>query len=161
MNLSDRIALFRDGRIEQVGTPEQLYQAPETLFAARFLGDSNVFELGAGATGGDIAWGGRHWVVDPGTVAAHPGVRERAAVVVRPEDVGITRTSEDVPTGANWVEARVRDLEFMGSYRTAVLGLGAVGAPGRARIPASEAGLSIGEDVHMWWRPERQRLVAA
>src|SRR5690606_37379639 len=45
MSLSDRIALFRDGRIEQIGTPEQLYGAPESLFTARFLGDSNVFEL--------------------------------------------------------------------------------------------------------------------
>ncbi|WP_448811017.1 ABC transporter ATP-binding protein [Agromyces bauzanensis] len=161
MNLSDRIALFRDGRIEQIGTPEHLYQAPETLFAARFLGDSNVFELGAGAAGGSVAWGGREWVVDPATVAAHPGVRERSAVVVRPEDISIARTSEGVPSGVNSVDAVVRDLEFMGSYRTLVLGLGAADTPGTARVPAFEAGLTIGEHVSVWWRPERQRVVAA
>lgn len=161
MNLSDRIALFRDGRIEQVGTPEQLYQAPETLFAARFLGDSNVFELEAGATGRTVSWGGREWVVDAATVAPHPGVTERSAVVVRPEDVSIARTPDEVPPGVNAADAVVRDLEFMGSYRTLVLGLGDAGIPGAARVPAFESGPSIGERVRVWWRPERQRVVAA
>lgn len=161
MNLSDRIALFHDGRIEQIGTPEDLYRAPETLFAARFLGDSNVFELGTGVSGGRVAWGGREWAVDPATVAMHPDVRQRAAVMVRPEDVSIARRADDVPSGANSVVAAVRDLEFMGSYRTLVLGLGSAGVPGTARIPAFDAGLSIGEQVWMWWRPERQRVVAA
>lgn len=41
--LSDRIAVFNDGRIEQVGTPEELYERPATLFVAQFLGESNVF----------------------------------------------------------------------------------------------------------------------
>jgi len=93
MNLSDRIALFNTGRIEQVGTPEQLYRAPETLFTARFLGDSNVFELDGGATGTSAGWDGETWAVDADTVATHPGVRTRGAVVVRPEDVEIVRSA--------------------------------------------------------------------
>ncbi|GMA90999.1 hypothetical protein GCM10025869_15280 [Homoserinibacter gongjuensis] len=57
MNLSDRIALFNQGHIEQVGSPEELYRRPETLFTARFLGDSNVFELAGERMA--HAWAGR------------------------------------------------------------------------------------------------------
>ncbi len=161
MNLSDRIALFNQGRIEQVGSPEQLYRHPETLFTARFLGDSNVFELDGGATGSRVGWGGREWAVDPATVAAHPGVRNRAAVVVRPEDLRIARTDAEVPSGENAVVARVVDVEYMGSYRTAMLALGTAGVGGRARIDAFDASVAIGDEVIAHWRPERQRLVAA
>ncbi len=50
MTLADRIVLMKDGRIEQMGTPEEIYQAPATLFAAGFIGTPNMnfFELSAG-----------------------------------------------------------------------------------------------------------------
>jgi putative spermidine/putrescine transport system ATP-binding protein len=161
MNLSDRIALFNTGRIEQVGTPEQLYREPETLFTARFLGDSNVFELEGGASGASVGWDGQTWAVDDGTVATHPGVLGRAAVVVRPEDVEIVRTASKVPAGANSARAVVTDVEYMGSYRTAMLALGAAGVKGRARIDAFDSTLTRGDEVVAWWRPQRQRVVAA
>ncbi|WP_176038270.1 ABC transporter ATP-binding protein [Brucella tritici] len=49
MTLADRIVLMKDGRIEQMGTPEEIYQAPATLFAAGFIGTPNMnfFELNA------------------------------------------------------------------------------------------------------------------
>src|SRR5699024_9824897 len=42
LTLSDRIAVFNQGRIEQVGTPHELYEQPNTLFVARFIGESNA-----------------------------------------------------------------------------------------------------------------------
>lgn len=161
MNLSDRIALFNQGRIEQVGSPEQLYREPETLFTARFLGDSNVFELEGGAAGTRVGWEDREWAVDPAGVAAHPGVLARAAVVVRPEDVGIAATDAELPSGVNSVGARVVDVEYMGSYRTAMLAFGAADVSGRARIDAFDASVATGDEVIAHWRPERQRIVAA
>jgi putative spermidine/putrescine transport system ATP-binding protein len=161
MNLSDRIALFDQGRIVQVGSPEDLYRRPETLFAARFLGDSNVFELDGGADGTDVGWSDRTWAVAPDTVAAHPGVLTRAAVVVRPEDLAIARDQRGVPAGSNSVGARVTDVEYMGSYRTAMLALGPQAVTGRARIDALDGSVAVGDDVVAYWRPERQRIVAA
>jgi len=161
MNLSDRIALFNAGRLEQVGSPEELYRAPETLFTARFLGDSNVFELGTGVTGTTTGWSGATWSIDPATVATHSGVLTDAAVVVRPEDLGIARTASKAPAGSNTVSAVVSDVEYMGSYRTAMLALGASGVKGRARLDAFDSTLSIGDEVVAHWRPERQRIVAA
>jgi putative spermidine/putrescine transport system ATP-binding protein len=161
MNLSDRIALFNTGRIEQIGTPEELYRSPETLFTARFLGDSNVFELDGGASGDSVGWDGRTWSTARGTVASHPGVAQRAAVVVRPEDLGIAPVGGKTPAGRNAVRATVTDIEYMGSYRTAMLALGSPGVRGRARIDAYEHSLGVGDEVVAHWSPERQRIVAA
>lgn len=159
MNLSDRIALFNTGRIEQVGTPEELYQRPETLFTARFLGDSTVFELPQ-TPQGTIAWEDNTWAVDPRTISPRALPGGRAALVVRPEDVHIA-TDEAVPPGVNSVAATVRDVEYMGAYRTAVLSIGRGEVVGRARVDALETKLTVGQAVVAWWRPERQRIVAA
>jgi putative spermidine/putrescine transport system ATP-binding protein len=161
MNLSDRIALFNSGHLEQVGTPEALYREPETLFAAKFLGDSNVFELGGEPSGSETSWEGGTWAVAPGTVAPRRVSLSRYAIVVRPEDINIARAASEVPSGANAASARVRDVEFMGSYRTLLLDFGFSGSAGRAKIDATVSEVSLGDEVHAWWRPERQRIVAA
>jgi putative spermidine/putrescine transport system ATP-binding protein len=161
MNLSDRIALFNNGHIEQVGSPEQLYREPDTLFTATFLGDSNVFDLGGATLDGSVGWDGERWSIGDRTVADHPGVLSHSAVVVRPEDVHIALDRASVPAGSNIVAATVRDLEYMGSYRTAMLDLGGPAQLGRARIDALDSALSLGDRVVAWWKPERQRIVAA
>ena len=160
MSLSDRIALFNDGRIEQVGSPETLYKAPETLFTARFLGDSTVFEL-SGLTGTSAGWGGATWTVDPRTVADRVGAAGRAALVVRPEDVHLVSRADQVPAGVNSVAARVVDISYLGAYRTVSLALGPTGVLGMARLDATETQLGLGGDVVAWWGTDRQRVVAA
>ncbi|MFG5411185.1 FAD-dependent oxidoreductase [Piscinibacter sakaiensis] len=79
LSLSDRIVLFHDGAIEQVGTPEEIYDRPRTAFAAGFLGDSNLFEgrLERGVFSGAA-----------GRFAALPGAPDGpATLMVRPEHV--------------------------------------------------------------------------
>jgi putative spermidine/putrescine transport system ATP-binding protein len=161
MNLSDRIALFHDGRIEQVGSPENLYAEPETLFTARFLGDSTVFALGNQSVSGTVVWEDERWAVDPATVAQRARGGGDTALVVRPESIGIARDRAQVPGGANAVRARVRDIEYMGAYRTLVLSVGQEGVSGRARIPAADKNYAIGDEVVAWWHPDAQRIVAA
>lgn len=158
MSLSDRIALFNLGKIEQVGSPETLYKAPETLFTARFLGDSNVFELDA-APGSTAVWQDRTWTVEPRTVSDRARASSSAALVVRPEDVHIASSLDGVPPGASAAPATVTDVQYLGSYRTVVLTY-AGGVVGRARLDASETQLSLGQSVAAWWRVERQRVVS-
>ncbi|MFF5180577.1 ABC transporter ATP-binding protein [Micromonospora sp. NPDC000316] len=159
MNLSDRIALFNDGRIEQVGTPESLYEAPETLFTARFLGDSNVFELARRADD-TVVWENTVWALDSRTVSARASAGGRAALVVRPEDVRVGADDAAVPAGVNSVPATIRDIGYMGAYRTAVLSFGRDGTVGRARFDATQTDLSVGQSVTAWWRVDKQRVVA-
>jgi putative spermidine/putrescine transport system ATP-binding protein len=161
MSLSDRIALFNEGRIEQIGTPETLYACPETLFTARFLGDSNVFTLADGPTGASVSWEDEQWAVDASTIADRAKASGRTALLVRPEATSLSVNRAAVPPGSNAVRARVRDIEYMGSYRTVMLGLGKAEIEGRARIPASGEAFSIGDEVFAWWKPAVQRIVAA
>lgn len=171
MNLSDRIALFNEGHIEQLGTPVELYQQPETLFTARFFGDSNVFPLvgtlpdalsgpPSGAAPGTVTWAECAWQVDSHTVSERARASGRVALVVRPEDVHIAGVDEVVPPDANAVSATVREIEYMGAYRTAVLAFGRSQVTGRARLDARASELSAGQSVVAWWRIDRQRLVA-
>jgi putative spermidine/putrescine transport system ATP-binding protein len=148
MNLSDRIALFNNGRIEQVGTPEDLYQHPATLFAARFLGDSTVFP-DVSVADGKVVWEDNVWSLSTA------GVDGPAALVVRPEDMRLT----DPPAGVNSVGATVRAVEYMGAYRTALLSIGHSGALGRARLDASDSSFTPGQPVTAWWPVAQQRLV--
>ena len=159
MNLSDRIALFNNGRIEQVGTPETLYQSPETLFTARFLGDSNVFEL-AGPAADRVVWEDAVWSVDPRSVSRRVTGGGPVALVVRPEDVRLEVAGGAVPADANAVSATIRDIEYMGAYRTAVLAIGSGARIGRVRLDASATGFTPGQPVVACWPVDRQRLVA-
>lgn len=158
MSLSDRIALFRDGRIEQVGSPQELYAAPQTLFTARFLGDSTVFELD-GAPKDTAAWHECTWSVDPATVSDRVTPGGAAALVVRPEDVHIAAAGDAVPPGVSTAPATIAEIQYLGSYRSVLLTF-AGGVKGQARVDASQTELSLGQSVAAWWRVERQRVVA-
>ena len=93
MVMSDRICLMNDARIEQVGTPEELYFKPRTLFAADFLGESNILEGDvAGVEGATIvvaAGGAKLRAPRDGEVAAG----RRVALMVRPERVSVRAAS--------------------------------------------------------------------
>ena len=80
MVMSDRIAIMRAGRFEQIATAEQIYSQPVSRFVASFMGEVNLFDL----NGGD--WGGLPVKLSPqaqAAVAVPPGWR--GAVMVRPE----------------------------------------------------------------------------
>jgi len=160
MSLSDRIALFHDGRIEQVGSPETLYARPETLFAARFLGESNVFPLGDDRVGSSLSWEGEHWATGAGAVSDRAMNSRATALIVRPEVTSVSHSRQEVPAGVNAVAGTVIDVEFMGSYRSLVLKLGRSGIDGRARIKASDHTFQPGDPVIAWWQPDSQRIVA-
>lgn len=97
--MSDRVVIMRSGRIEQVGTPKEIYDAPATRFVATFVGETNVFEGKALASGyGQAAldWHGRTLVGRMPVRPINPG--NVAAMIVRPEDVHLQRldASSDV-----------------------------------------------------------------
>jgi putative spermidine/putrescine transport system ATP-binding protein len=113
MAMSDRICLMRDGRIEQIGTPAELYFAPRTVFAAQFLGNSNIL------TGRVVRQENGHNVV---------ALRAGGEVSVRPRDrtpalgtmVDVMVRAEAVKDGdltglASIVEATVDDSVLVGS----------------------------------------------
>jgi spermidine/putrescine transport system ATP-binding protein len=85
MVMSDRIAIMREGRFEQAGTPDEIYARPRSRFVAEFMGEVNLFEIDAagGAAGGALAL--------PADAAARLGHAPGTAgtLVVRPEAVRV------------------------------------------------------------------------
>ncbi len=122
--LSDRVAIMRGGRLEQVGTPEEIYETPRSRFVAEFVGLSNFLEGRVTARAGTEAM-----IVEAAgramTLAALPGaaVGDRVWVFVRPGDVEPARPGE---AGEGVVlEGRVEAATYLGDrmdYRVAVAG---------------------------------------
>ncbi|WP_146587894.1 ABC transporter ATP-binding protein [Puniceibacterium confluentis] len=111
MTLSDRIGILRAGRVVQSGPPRDVYNAPQDLFTAGFLGDANLLEGHADGT---------HLVLTDGTrieLPVRPGVFE--AFAVRPESLTL---SADRPRGAgiNAIPAVLRQRIFAGAMATCI-----------------------------------------
>jgi iron(III) transport system ATP-binding protein len=108
--ISDRIAVLRGGRIEQVGTPEAIYRTPETAFVGSFMGATNMLSGVVGASDGEttsVMAGGAELRV-PGRVGA-PG--DRVLLSVRPETLRLVEGGE----GAGLtLTARLTMREFLG-----------------------------------------------
>jgi putative spermidine/putrescine transport system ATP-binding protein len=147
--LSDRIAVFRDGRIEQVGTAEELYERPRTLFVAEFVGESNVFP-GRLSRSGD-----RLEVVTDGYRLEARGDLDLpdgapAVVVVRPERL----RPADEAAGGNVLDAVVRQVIYLGSSRRLELEF-RDGRRGHLREPSNVArSLREGDAIRVAWAPE-------
>jgi len=91
------------GRIEQIGSPSEVYHAPLTTFVANFVGDTNVFVRTDGTNG--------HFVSD-GIVLRVPGLGRIA--VVRPEAILVDASIEPTP-GWNIIDGVVREIVFQGA----------------------------------------------
>ncbi|MCI6376610.1 MAG: ABC transporter ATP-binding protein [Clostridiales bacterium] len=89
LNMSSRIVIMRAGRIEQTGTPEEVYEHPRTLFAADFIGQSNLLHgvvTGVSADGLTLEVEGVSLPALPSDTF-HPAVGEKAVLCLRPQRV--------------------------------------------------------------------------
>jgi spermidine/putrescine transport system ATP-binding protein len=115
MTMADTIAVMNAGRVEQQGSPEDLYERPATAYVANFLGQSNLLDatvLGSEGDGLVVEVHGRRLVVPAGPAGARSG---RLQVGVRPEKIAIT--AEDgaaVRPGRNSLVGLVTDASFTG-----------------------------------------------
>ena len=155
--ISDRIAIYNHGRIEQVGTGEDLYERPRTYFVADFMGESNIFRGERAGERGVRTPAGALRVADGSGPAG-----ERVAVVVRPErlELGGGPAPED-GVARNAVRATVREAIYLGSARRYELRT-ADGQRISARVPmgGAEEVLAPGEEVEVRWRVEDGVVVA-
>ena len=163
--MSDRIAIFSEGRIEQLGSGEDLYDRPASLFVADFIGESNILRGRYEADGADGGWmtqGATRWRVGPAAVAqASLEGGAAAAIVIRPERTRITGTSGNATPGANEVDATVAEVLNLGpdtKYELTLEG----GQRVAVREPRERGGreLQRGDHVRLTWAVEDGLLVA-
>jgi len=150
LTMSDQIAVMSDGEIAQVGTPKEIYEAPENLFVAGFIGESSVL------SGSVVSTEGEHCSVslDGATVSARRGRElsrsDTASIVLRPEHVRIGPASEE----GDWIElpAMVKSITYQGATLRF-----ACDAAGQEVVSEMTNGpeapdLSVGEAVILRWR---------
>ena len=123
MSMADRIAVLRDGRLEQLATPQALYADPATRFVASFIGTANLLDGAATPHGVEIAGLGEV----PAAHASAAGAPVTA--VVRPEDVEL---SEDAATTG--LRGTVVDTYFLGGASTISLDVPGIAGPVLATV---------------------------
>lgn len=146
--MSDRIALLRDGRLVQHGTPQQLYEKPNCVYTADFIGESNIFRGRLEGTTLTDATSGLTVAV-----AASPS-SGTAALVVRPENLRIVPAGTPVPSGCNALDGAVSEVTYAGANRR----LGIRTRDGHelvARGMARDQGdRTLGSAVIVYWQPD-------
>ncbi len=114
MTMADRIAVMSAGKVVQVATPAEIYEAPNSRFVADFIGDVNIFEGKVSAANGAVmsvaAKSG--FTVEVAT-AETPAVGADAAVALRPEKIRVT-SQPPAETGVNAVEGEIWDIAYLG-----------------------------------------------
>jgi spermidine/putrescine transport system ATP-binding protein len=164
MTMSDRIAVMRAGRLEQLGRPDELYERPRTSFVAGFLGVSNLLD-------GEVAGRDAEWVhvrLADGAVIRVPGSSVNGAtslrVGVRPEKLrlrpGPDQASE---SGENALDGRILDASYIGVstqylVETADRHRLVVYAQNLDTSGAHEA-LADGQAVRVSWRPQHTFVI--
>jgi spermidine/putrescine transport system ATP-binding protein len=162
-SMADRVVIMSRGRIEQIGSPQEIYGAPRTRFVAEFLGSSNIFTgqvRAASASGFEIETGDGLLRLDAANLVARPDVGSTATLTVLDTK---THLSLARPEGqANVVPVRVIGEEFVGATATLYLETPAgheirvqKGHDELAALP-----LDIGQELFAWWSPGDSHLVA-
>ena len=159
--MSDRIAVFNDGRIEQIGTPDDLYENPATRFVADFIGESNFLKGRVARKSNGLA---ELEGVRPFRGRAADGLAEtgEAVMAVRPERLHVGPPGHKGEADTNAVDGRVTDIVYLGQSRKFIVRL-ADGCEMTALVQANVTGLervAVGSEVSLSWRAEDSKVLS-
>ena len=151
--MSDRIAVFKDGKLVQIGTPQSLYTHPTSEFVADFIGEANLLRGRLRIEGPEAVLEGEGWQArlpkDAPQVAA-AGVRP--SLVLRPERIAVASGDVASPNAAHGV---IEDKIYLGvEYRLIVRLRGGDVLQMRNRDVAGLANLHPGDEVTLTWSSE-------
>ncbi|MEM9715242.1 MAG: ABC transporter ATP-binding protein [Pseudomonadota bacterium] len=161
LTMSDRVAVFDDGRIQQLAAPDQLYEQPENSFVAQFIGENNTLE------GVIKSMNGKSCVValdDGSEIDATPvnvaSVGERTKVSIRPERVEFNK--DRLHKDAHTLKATVQEFIYMGDvfrFRMSVAGKDDFIV--KTRNAPDAVKLKAGQEIEIGWMTEDCRALDA
>ncbi|SMX43198.1 ABC transporter ATP-binding protein [Actibacterium lipolyticum] len=161
LTMSDRVAVFDDGRIQQLAPPDELYEAPKNSFVAQFIGENNTLE---GVV--ESINNGRALVrLDGGEVIDATPVNvskagERTKVSIRPERVEYNK--ERLHADAHTLKAEVLEFVYMGDiFRTRLRVAGNEDFVIKTRNAPDQRRLKPGEQIEIGWLPDDCRALDA
>ena len=113
--MSDRIVVISEGKVQQVGTPQAVYEAPANRFVANFIGEANMLEASCKTTGKNMTFtlvGGGTLKISTPDVAAGDAV----TIMIRPEKVKVlAKTGQKTTLSSLQMEAKVIEQTYLGS----------------------------------------------
>ena len=159
MSLSDRIAVMDSGRIEQVGTPVEIYEAPRTSFVAAFIGDTNFLE-------GEVTElvdneycrlkiAGLPGIISFNDKSIQPG--NPVILSIRPEKIHISRDQPEESRLKNIFPATIEDVIYLGStttYWVRVQGLRIQVLRQHSRFFLDEKPIRWDDHAWIWWHSD-------
>ncbi|MGW6742412.1 ABC transporter ATP-binding protein [Streptomyces sp. NPDC055025] len=159
MTMADTVAVMNAGRVEQLGSPADLYENPDTTFVANFLGTSNLIEAEiSGTSGGEVVVtaGGAKLRLPADRCSAPTTSGGRLLVGVRPEKISLAHADDTgtVPDGRNRITGRIADSSFIGVSTQYVIDSPV--CPGfevYAQNIERDARLGPGAEVVLHWNP--------
>lgn len=160
LTMSDRVAVFNDGVIQQLAPPDQLYELPENSFVAQFIGENNKLSGKVTAVNGSTC---TVEVDGSGEVKAVPvnidGIGSRSSLSLRPERVMVNPSDGTCP---NVFDAQVEELIYLGDHmRTRVSVCGHDDFIVKVPNSAGHVHLRPGETVKVGWQAEDCRALDA
>ena len=150
LTLSDRICLMNEARVEQIGTPAEMYHTPKSRFAASFLGHSNLLtgNVHVDANGSpSLAWAGSCLPLPPGGATAHS-----ATLMVRPESISL------VSPESGFLRGRITEVVFHGSDLKVLVDIQG-GQNIVVRAPSESPAARLNDTVGVRWSPARSVLL--
>ena len=161
LTMSDRVAVFDDGRIQQLAPPDELYESPENSFVAQFIGENNTLEGTIKEISDDICL----VELDDGElIDAKPvnvsKVGDRTTISIRPERVEVDTAK--LGENAHTLKAEVMEFIYMGDvFRTRLRVAGKDDLIIKTRNSADQRRLQPGEQIQIGWLPRDCRALDA
>jgi len=156
LSMADRLVVLREGRVQQIGTPEELHNNPANWHVADFMGYRNLVDLQVTAVNGASVTVGAPGFTLRGTAAQPVTVGENVRVAIRPEDLVVVSPAVPVHAG-NSVTATVSVVEYHGRE----FAVGVTGPDGRNLHVRSDHAPVVGSIVELTADPARVLVFAA
>jgi len=159
LTMSDRVAVFNDGRIQQLAPPAELYESPKNSFVAQFIGENNklpgtIEAIEGGRALVRLATGE---LIDA-TAVNVTQTGQQTLVSIRPERVEFK--PELLPPGAHTLDAEVLEFIYMGDqFRTRLRVAGSDDFILKCRNAAGQRVLAPGERIRIGWAPQDARAL--
>lgn len=157
MSISDRIAVMKKGKIMQIGTPQELYMSPNSLFVANFIGESNFMEGILSQTNNGFMEIELRGGIKVKAVGKGLKQDDRVVLVVRPEVMNVeTEGSEK----ENILHGKVEKISFEGTFMRYVIKLSSQDYVVVIRPSLTEKWIDVGKNVILSFPPEKTLVFA-
>ncbi len=155
MSISDRIAVMKKGKIVQVGTPQELYMKPGSLFVAHFIGESNFLEGFVCVSAGDGLEIELRGGVKVQAVGTSVKKGDKAVLAIRPEIFGVERGVSDAEGALN---GKVEKITFEGTFVRYVIRLESKDSVVVIKPSLAGVWFDVGESVTLNFEPEKAHV---